>query len=223
MNDADTRRMESFLRAQEFGRLQAARIPRGSFAEELLTRLSGIITNLEQQSATQSSGLRTAQQHATGKASARDEVFLDLRAIARTARGMAIVTPGLEDKFRIPRDPKDQELLSAARAFATDAEPLKDEFIRRGLPADFLDDLNADIAAFEQAITGQMQGTETHVAATAAIDDLIDEGVRTMHELDPVIRNLFADDPATLAQWFSARHVERAPRKTKKTTPPPTH
>lgn len=133
---------------------------------------------------------------------------------------MALVIPGIEDKFRMPRDVKDQDLLSVARAFVADAEPYKAEFIRRGLPADFLKDLKADIIALEQAITGHIQGTEEHVAATAAIDDLIDEGVRTMQELDPVIRNIFADDPATLAQWLSARHVERAPRRRKETPPP---
>lgn len=216
MKDAETRRLESFLRAQEFGNIQAARIPAGSFAAELFARLKGIVTNIEAQAATQSSGLRTAGQHATGKASARDELFLDLRAIARTARGLALVIPGLEDKFRMPRDVKDQDLLTIARAFLADAEPFKAEFIRRGLPADFLDDLKADIIALEQTITGHIQGTEEHIAATAALDDLIDEGVRTMHELDPVMRNTFADDPATLAQWFSARHVERAPRRQKK-------
>jgi hypothetical protein len=43
----------------------------------------------------------------------------------------------------------------------------------------------------------------------------MDEGIKTMQELDPVMRNLFADDPAALAQWYSARHVERAPRRKK--------
>jgi hypothetical protein len=220
MNDADTRRMESFLRVREFGQLQTAQIPRNSFAAELLTRLSNIITDLENQAATQSSGLRAAQQHSTGKASARDEIFLDLRAIARTARGMALTIPGLEDKFRLPRNLKDQELLSAARSFAADAAPLAAEFIRRGLPADFLEDLNADIATLEQAVTGQIQGTEEHVAATAALDDLIDRGLRTIRELDTVMLNLFATNPATLAQWRGAHHVERAPRRRKQTSPP---
>jgi hypothetical protein len=222
MNDADTRRYESFLRGQEVGRANASLIPASSLATELFTRLSNIITNIQKQSDLQSSSQRAAQQSTTSKASARDEVLLDLRAIARTARGIALVTPGLEDKFRLPRNVRDQDLLSIARSSAVDAEPFKAEFIKRGLPADFLEDLNDDIAAFEQAITQQIQGTEAQVAATAALDDLIDEGIRTMRELDPVMRNLFADNPGILAQWLSASHVERAPRKKKATPPPPT-
>jgi hypothetical protein len=213
MNDKDTRRLDAFLRAAEFARLLAARIPAGSFASELFASLSHIIANLQAAADRQSSNMRAAQQGTTSKSSLRDELYLDLKAIARTARAMALTTPGLEDRFRLPRDAKEQALLSAARTFAADALPLKAEFIRRGLPATFLEDLNADIDAYEAALSRQTQGTEEHVAATAAIEDLIDEGIKVMSELDAIMRNMFADDPATLAQWLSASRVERAPKR----------
>jgi len=215
MNDEDTRRLDAFLRSEEFAHVQAARIPAGSFASELFANLSHIIANLQAAADRQSSNMRAAQQGTTSKASLRDELFLALRAIARTARAMALTNPGLEDRFRLPRNVKDQALLSAARTFAADALPLKAEFIRRGLPATFLEDLNADIDAYEAALSRQTQGTEEHVAATAAVEDLIDEGIKVMSELNAVIRNMFADDPATLAQWLSASRVERAPKRKK--------
>jgi hypothetical protein len=34
--------------------------------------------------------------------------------------------------------------------------------------------------------------------------------------LDVIMRNLFADDPATLAAWENASRIERAPRTRKK-------
>jgi hypothetical protein len=213
MNDEDTRRLDAFLRAEEFARLQAARIPAGSFAGELFASLSHIIANLQAAADRQSSNMRAAKQGTTSKASLRDEIILALRAIARTARSMAHSTPGIEDRFRFSPNATEQALLSAARTFAADATPLKAEFIRRGLPATFLEDLNADIDAYEAALSRQTQGTEEHVAATAAVDDLIDEGIKVMSELNAVIRNLFADDPATLAQWLSASRVERAPKR----------
>jgi hypothetical protein len=178
--------------------------------------LRRIINDLNVHTAAQSSGQRGAQQSTTSKAATRDELWRDLEAISCTARSMAFSNPGIEDKFRLPSKPKAQDLLSFARSVAVDAVPFNAEFIRRGLPADFLEDLDDDIEAFERAITGQIQGTEAHVAASAAIEELIDEGIRTLRELDLIMRNIFADDPAALAQWLSARRVERAPRKRKK-------
>ncbi len=143
-----------------------------------------------------------------------------LERTSRTARTMALTMPGLEDKFRLPRKPKDQELLTTARTFLADANPLKSEFVRRGLPANFLDELEEDINAFEISINQKIQGTEKHVTATAAIDDAIERGLNTVRELDAIIRNTFADDVATLAAWLSASRIERAPKRAKPSTKP---
>lgn len=220
MKDSDTRRYEAFLRVREFGTAHAAQFPPNSFGAEKFTALGEVIKGLDKHATTQVSGRSTARQGVTGKAAARDELRRDLEAINRTARSMAFDTPGLEDKFRLQREPKDQELLSAARAFAADAQPLSAEFTRRGLPANFLADLASDIESFEQAINRKTSGRAAHVAATAAIDDLIEDGMKHLRQLDTVVRNIFADDPATLAGWTSASHVERTPR-TKQSLPPP--
>lgn len=219
MNDHETRRSETFMRVREFGNERAAQFPRESFAGERLLALGAIITGLEAHASAQSSGLRGARQGGASKAAARDEVLRDMEAISRTARAMALTTPGLDDKFRLPRNPKDQDLITAARSFHADATPLRDEFVRRGLPADFLEDLEADIRAFEDANTSKMQSEETHVAATAAIDDLIERGMIVVRELDSVMRNIYANDPANLAAWLSASHVERPPRSNKGARP----
>jgi len=71
---------------------------------------------------------------------------------------MANEVPSLEEKFRVPRNNNDQELLNAARAFLADATPLKTQFIAHEMPADFLDDLQADIDAMQAAINSQSSG-----------------------------------------------------------------
>jgi hypothetical protein len=205
-----------FINVRELGNAQQARFPAGTLANELFTRLSTLIGNIETQNSALSSGKRTASQGGKTKAVSRDELQRSLEAIRRTARAMAINTPGLDNKFRIPGRLKDQELLSTARSFAADAAPLESEFVRRGLPQTFLADLAGYIADFEQAINQKIKGRETHVAANAAIDELIAEGMSIVHELDAIIRNTFADDPATLAAWLSASHVERAPKSSSK-------
>lgn len=221
MKDTERRRLEMFIRVREFGTSHAAQFPPSSFANEQFAILNDAIDTLETHTSAQSSGRGTARQGASSKAAARDELMRDLEAISRTARAMGQTTPGLDDKFRIPHNQGNQVVLAFARAAAADALPLQAEFIRRGMPADFLEDLQADIDLMEQAIARQAQGTESHVTATAAIDREIERGMNAVRQLDPVMRNMFAADPATLAAWMSASHVERPPRRSAQSSPTP--
>ena len=93
------------------------------------------------------------------------------------------------------------------------------QFIAHELPADFLTDLNTDIANLEAAISSQSGGVGDHVAARAAIDDAIDRGLVAVRKLDAIVKNKYANDAATLAEWISASHTERSPR-TKATAAP---
>lgn len=223
MDDNERRRYEMFLRVHGFGASRAAEFPPTTFAGEQFASLSAIIAELDTHTAAQTSERRAVLESSTSKSSARDELRRGLEPICRTARVMGLSTPGLEDKFRMPGSVSDQALLAAARAIAAAALPLKAEFTRRGLPDDFLEDLAADIEAFEQAISRKMQKRIAQVEATAAIDDAIERGINVVLELDAIMRNKYADDPATLAAWLSASHTERRPRRaaTTKTEPPP--
>jgi hypothetical protein len=220
MTDNDTRRYEMFLRVRQHGTDEAASLASNTFVTSLFNSLSTLIAELQTHTNVQVSGLTTARQSTRSKAVARDEVERDLRAISRTARSMSQSVPGLERKFRLSRDLKDQDLLTTARMFAADAFPLKAEFIKRGLPASFLDDLEEDVTAFEAALTHKTQGTTAHVNATAAIDDRIERGMNIVRELDPIMHNLYAADTGRLAAWLSASRVERAPRHPAPPTPP---
>jgi len=174
---------------------------------------------LEAHAAAQTSGKSASKEGSKLKAAARVALQDDLEAISRTARAMAITTPGLEDKFRLPRNIGDQALLAAARSFAQDAVPLKAEFIRRGLSASFLDDLNAGIAALEASIDHKAQKRGTHVAATAALDQTTEDGINVVRELDAIVRNIFRHDSAVLAEWTSASHTESVAHHAKAAQP----
>jgi hypothetical protein len=222
MNDDDIRCRETFLRVHQLGIDEADSYAGNTFIADLFNALSQVISDLETHADEQASGLIHAQQGTRSKEGARNELERDLNAIRRTARSMSVTIPGLEKKFPSVSHLKDQELLTAARMYAADALPLKAEFIKRGLPDSFLDDLNDDIAAFEEALTQRTQGREKHVNATATIDDLIERGMRIVRELDPIMRNLFENEPGKLAAWLSASHVERAPRRKAKQQQPTT-
>lgn len=128
--------------------------------------------------------------------------------------------PGIDDKFRLPRADKDQNLLNVARGFLTDAQPLSAQFIAHELPANFVSDLIADIEAFEIAMTTQTSGLGQRMAAGAAIDEAIDSGRSIVRKLDAIVKNKYAHNAAVLAQWTSASHTER-PRHHHPVTSPP--
>jgi len=221
MEDSQNRRREMFLRAKNFGTDHDGDFAANSLGKQLFTELNDIVAQLETHAADEASGRGTAREGTSTRGAAREALRDDLEAISRTARAIAEDTPGINDKFRLPRGNNDQILLSAARAFATDAAPFSAQFINYGLPADFLADLNSDIVNFEAAVSHQSSGVSDSIAAGAAIEETIDAGMVIVRKLDAVVRNQYSNNPSVLAQWTSASHTERGPRRSSESPPSP--
>jgi len=51
------------------------------------------------------------------------------------------------------------------------------------------------------------------------IDELIERGNDIVRKLDAIVRNKYANNVGVLAEWTSASHTERAPRKKTEPTP----
>jgi hypothetical protein len=200
MNDNENRKHQMFARAQQFLASRASEFGPTSLVKQYATDLGGIIDELDNHAAVASSGTGTARQGTVTRALARAALREDLEAINRTARAIMDERPGLNEKFRLPRQFNDQHLLDAARAFAADALPLKADFIAHELPGNFIEDLEADILALEGTIDDQSGGIGHRVAAGAAIDDAMERGAVIMRRLDAIIRNKYANDRATLAE-----------------------
>jgi hypothetical protein len=110
-----------------------------------------------------------------------------------------------------------QELLALGQAAATDAVQWKNVFISYAMPADFIEELNADIDDSKNAINRQEKGKGHKVMARVAFDEALDRALNAIRRLDAIVRNTFHNDPVKLAGWERARHVERTPRS--KTAP----
>lgn len=212
MKDSQTRHLETFQRVTGFAETHADSFPTNSLGSRLFAEIKSAFDDLNTHAATQVGGLRTRSEGTTTKAGTHADLRDALRAICRTARSIAVEQPGVDSRFRMPaRD--EQSLLSGARAIATAAESLKAKFIEYGMPADFLEDLETKIESFVEATERQNAGEEARVSATASIDDAIERGRSALRRLDAIVRNTFRDDPAALAAWESAKHVERARTK----------
>ncbi|MBC8030109.1 MAG: hypothetical protein H7Z16_08350 [Pyrinomonadaceae bacterium] len=222
MDDSDNRKHQTFTRMQGFGVAHTSDFAPTSLATQLFATLAGIVTRMDAHAATQVSSRGAAREGTTTRGQAREELRADLIAINRTARALAADVPGINDKFRVPPVGNDQALLNAARAAAVDAAPLQARFIALEMPADFLTDLNDDIARLEETMGKQSSGVGNAVAAKVAIEATVDQGVAVRDKLDAIMKNKYANDPATLAEWASASHIERAPRRKKAPATPGT-
>jgi hypothetical protein len=224
MKDTERRGYEMLVRVNEYGTSRAADFPAESAGGQLFASLRAEIDVIEEKAGEQSSGLNVKREGTATRAIARENLRRQLEAISRTASSLALTgtTPGLENRFRLPRGNNDQSLINTARAFAQDAAPLATGFIGFGLPPDFLANLNTAITEFEEAIKRQNTGRDTHVTATSAIDEALERGINTVRQLDAIVHNKYADDLPQLSAWQSASHVERSPRRPTPAPPPPT-
>lgn len=220
MNDRQRRTYEMIARVRDFGAANAASFPAGSHGRALLEQLEAVVSELEAHSEKEVSTQSATAVGSTSRKAARERLREQLEAIARTARAMSFETPEMAARFRLPHSNNDQSLVGTARSFHTNATPLKAEFVRHELPADFLEELARAIDDFEDAVTGQNTGRTARRAATAAVEDATARGSALARQLDALVRNKFRDIPAQLAAWDSASRTEKAPRKTPRTAPP---
>ena len=192
-----------------FGKLHAADFAAGSTGTEKFAALNAVVTDLRQRGADKVSGKEKLHGGTTLKRLAYGELKADLTAIRDVAQSISDDEdedhPELEGLFRLPRSGGDEALLAAARAFRVAAQPLEALFIRYELPADFLADLDADIAAFESAEETQEAGLVQQVGGTAALADGIKRGMKLRGVLDTIVKNKYRGNAAVLAEWETVR------------------
>lgn len=221
MNDAELRRYEMLIRVRDFGQTHSAAFPANTLGTELFTEIASVIAELSSHATAQVSSASSAKQGTSSRGLARTNLRESMEAISLTARAIALDMPTIADKFRMPHNASDQNMLATAKAFAGDAAALSAEFIRHEMPATFLADLNADIADFEQAISNQNQSRGGHVSSTVSVGSSLDKGMKAVRKLNAVVQNKFRGDRPTLAAWLSASHVERHARKPEAPPEPP--
>ena len=212
MQKSEIRIMEMLVRVRQFILSRIAAFPAGSPGHDLYVVADASIKSMERLSATQATHARGAREKTALKKIADDALRANMEAVNRTARSMKRAVPGAEEKFRLPANRDGQTWLAFGRGFATEAEPLSEEFVSRGMAPDFIDDLKARILAVEQSLDGRAQESAERVASTAGVAEAAERGLEAVRELDPVVRNVYAGNEAELAAWESASHVERAPR-----------
>jgi hypothetical protein len=217
MKNQEIRTLDTLKRTDAFHAANAADFAATSLGAKQFAIITDAVMQAGALGAAQLSAGSETHSSVLSKATLRLLIQDDLVHINRAAHSLALLgTPGVDGEFRMPRGNGDQKLLNAARAFITEATPLKAQFIQLSLPDDFLDTLQTHTDGFETCIKSKAAGKQTRAGATTGIADTVHNAVIALHVVDTIVRNTYKNDPQKLAEWTVASHVERAAKKAAK-------
>lgn len=103
--------------------------------------------------------------------------------------------------------------LAGARAMLEQARPHREVFVGQGLPATFVEDLEALLAEVARAQDDGIGGQSEHVGAREELRTVAGELVRLATRLDVINRLRFAEGSEEAASWRSARDVRYRVRR----------
>jgi len=222
------RESDMFNRALVFWKGNQTDIPAGSKGATYYANLGSISSQLVTAGATQKGGKVTAQ---TALVLALDA---DLKNIAHTASAIAQDVPGFDDLFAPPHHYNPGEVLATANAYLAQLAPAAGDdaatttakaarvahFTDHALPATFVADLQAQVAAIGTVKVTHEENREQGVLSTAAIARLARDGKKQVKYLDVIARNVYKSSPDKLRAWISASHVEHDPEHAAATPAP---
>lgn len=142
-----------------------------------------------------------------------------MKLMAKTARALNLDDPGFRRLFSVPNTRSYPKIFAAAREFVEEGTTHKDEMLALAMRPTLIEDLAADIAAFDLANEDKANAQGETVGATAGVDAQIDRGMDALEVLDAMMKNFYEDDPVKLAEWLQARHIKRVPQRKKDETP----
>lgn len=214
MNDTDGLTHQMLVRSREAFAQNVNDFSEGGAARQLYADLQTTIIEVEQNAAAFGSGRSDAKQGTQTINETREALLGDLFSIREAGKVM-----GVDEKFPYPPRKNDEQLLQMAGVYATNALPLKAQLIAHELPADFLEDLAADKAAFQSASAERANAVGDHISARQELDDALGRGVEVVRKLTGLMKVKYANNAGKLAEWTAATHIERAPRRAKPKPP----
>jgi len=210
MQDTERRRLDALKRCVQFYLDNIADLAIGVMKTKFQA-LIALVEVIDGHAAAAVANKSEGSGSTTQKGTVRENLREKCSAISQTAKGMEPDFTGISAIFRFTRNLNDADLLAKAQAFALSAIPYEANFIDYLLPATFLAELNAEIAAFETAIGAQTTNTDERVESNAALASGIGEAMQIKRSLRPLVRNFYNGNPGKIAAWESASHVEKAP------------
>lgn len=210
MEMKDRTRYEALMRIRAFGQAHQAEFPESTVGGQAFARVAHAIAQIEAHSLAQSVAARDGR---TAKSAARLALRTAMRAVAKTARGLALSVRGGADVLRMPTRRSETEWLRAAHRFLEQAAPVADELVRLGLPPTFVADLRAATDRFHDTLEGRRTGRRQVAEARAGIRAALSDASQAVRQLEIVVPNVLKAHPDLLAGWRRDRQLVRGPRR----------
>ena len=215
LNEVERRKQDKFDREDAFIVENAADFPAGSDVAALTAEINVERDKISAFDAAQESGQADKRSARTIYEQKRDEVIdlLDLAELA--AEIVEDDIPGTAARFRNNYPRPDQVLVTRCTQFYDDSEAIKTEMAAAGFVKAKRDRLPLVRDEFNQAAVAFDTGEERRAEAKGGIRDSFRKSMEFSKRRDKRVRMKYRDNPAKLAAWTVASHLDRAPKRAK--------
>jgi len=210
MNTQDVHKYNAGARVKVFFSGRPDLAPEGSKTAGLVGQLKALLGTIAGLFTDYEAASSRWQQAGQVRRQLQDLVTQDAQTVQRTVKALATAPPDAAAKFRV-RSRGSQGVLAGSRALVAYARTMTPDLETHNLPAAFLTTLEGRIAALAGGTDDHNSARGAKAAVRAQLDQAISELMDVLKQLDLIVRNLLRDDPATLAAWTKARHIETGP------------
>ena len=115
------------------------------------------------------------------------------------------------DHFSLPRITlRESDYVPVLQSIVDRATEFQAQFIAHGAPADFVTTLSTAITTYTTTVATRMQTQQNRTMAGKALAVNLAAGSAAVRYLNAMVHRIYANDPATMAAWTQAIHVERS-------------
>lgn len=221
MNDSLLRKNDKLGREDAFVVDNAADFPKDSPVDKLSKQINIERAKALDFDAAQTSGFGD-QRQAQEIYETRRDGLIDL--LDEFVLAAAIVDDDIEGtaaKFKNSYPRGDQKIIARAASFYNDSVNISSELTEAGLRSGGRDQLLTLHDEFQQAAAAHDTAEERHGEATGGMNAAFRQAMELSSRRDKRIRLKYRQNPAKLAAWEIASHLDRAPKGKGGTTPQP--
>lgn len=209
MTRKNVQQYKRLRRVAEFGANHVSVFPITSIVGEILAAIVSAVAKLSEYAQEQVAANAAIRRGSNKRKEARQALLTMMGLMDQTARVLNI------DDFWMPKRPTEAALIDSGYHFAKAAEPLKTEFIRYGMPPDFIETLTTIVQDLEAGITVRNAGKDANKQAIERYETVLGEALILLDRFEALVANSMSGNPGIVAGWEAARRVERLPQQSK--------
>ena len=212
MNDSQRRKADKRDGEDVFMKENAADFPKDSPADKFTKLINAEYDKILAFDAQKTSGIDDRRQAQEIYENRRDELVDLLELFVLAADIVDDDIEGTAAKFKMPRPRTDRSLIAKATSFNADSANIETALIAAELPADGRARLLTIRDAFQQAAAAHDAAKESSGEATGGMSDSFRKMMDLMRRRAKSVQMKYRNNPAKLAAWTVASHLDRAPK-----------